>query len=111
MYKEITLKDPYGNKKKVPMLANAATPIRFKMLFHADILKGIIGSDGEIDFNIVSKLAYLMNGQALGKVQTLNDDDYISWLEQFDSAAFMDNMMDIFGVYRESEENSSKPKN
>ena len=111
MYAEVILTDPRDNKITVPMLANAATPIRFKQLFKKDILSGLIDKDGNYDTEIVSKLAYLMSQQAAKvDINTLNFDKYVEWLEDFDSMAFMDNGDQILNVYVQSRENSSKAK-
>lgn len=111
MYKEIKLETPTGEERTVPMLANAATPIRYKMIFGKDLLKSAINSDGDIDTEIISKLAYLMSKQsAKVDLRALNDDDYIGWLEDFDSMAFVENAKEIFNIYLSSKGNSSKQK-
>lgn len=111
MFKEVALNDPHGNKIIVPMLANAATPIRFKMIFGSDILSGIITTNGDLDMDIVSKLGYLMAQQAANSdMNALNMSSYVDWLEGFDSMAFIDNAQDIFDVFVNSKKNSSKAK-
>lgn len=111
MYKEIKLNTPTGEVRTVPMLANAATPIRYKMIFGKDLLKSAINSDGDIDTEIISKLAYLMSKQsAKVDLRMLNEDEYITWLEDFDSMAFVNNARDIFDVYLSSKGNTSKAK-
>jgi hypothetical protein len=111
MYGEIKLNDPKGGELTIPMLANAATPIRFKMLFQNDLLTGIIGKDGNFDIDVVSKLAFLMAKQA-AKVDmtTLNMDQYVAWLEDFDSMAFIDNAENILNLFIKSRDNTSKAK-
>jgi len=95
----------------VPMLANAATPIRYKMIFGKDLLRSAVDEDGEIDAEIVSKLAYLMSKQsAKVDLRTLNTEEYIAWLEEFDSMAFVDHAKEIFAVYIGSKGGSSKAK-
>ena len=64
MYGEVVLSDPKGEKVTVPMIANAATLIRYKQLFHSDLLSGIINSEGNFDVDVVSKLAFIMSRQA-----------------------------------------------
>ena len=111
MYKEIKLSTPTGETRTVPMLANAATPIRYKMIFGKDLLRSAILDDGEIDAEIVSKLAYLMSKQsAKVDLRTLNVEEYIAWLEDFDSMAFVNNAKEIFAVYMGSKGGSSKAK-
>lgn len=111
MYKEIKLNTPNGETRTVPMLANAATPIRYKMIFGKDLLRSAISDDGEIDAEIVSKLAYLMSKQsAKVDLRTLNVEEYIAWLEDYDSMAFVNNAEEIFAVYIGSKGGSSKAK-
>ena len=111
MYAEVILTDPRDNKITVPMLANAATPIRFKQLFKKDILSGLVDKDGNYDTEVISKLAYLMSQQAAKvDINTLNFDKYVEWLEDFDSMAFVDNVDQILDVYIRSKENTSKAK-
>ena len=111
MYGEIKLNDPKGDTLTIPMLANAATPIRYKMLFQRDLLAGIVTSDGNFDTEVVSKLAFLMAKQA-AKVDltTLNMNQYVEWLEDFDSMAFIDNAQDILDLFIKSKNNTSKSK-
>ena len=111
MYKEIMLETPNGDKRTVPMLANAATPIRYKMIFGKDMLKSVVGADGDIDAEIISRLGYLMSKQAAKvDLSKLNDDEYITWLEDYDSMAFVNNAKEIFEVYLSSKGNTSKAK-
>lgn len=112
MYKEVKLKDPYGNNVTVPMLANGATPIRYRAVFHADILTGILANDGEIDYEVVSKLAYLMAMQANKQVDmsTVTYDGYVNWVEGFDSMAFINDSQDILDVYISSKKGASTTK-
>jgi len=112
MYKEITLKTPDGEKRTVPMLANAATPIRYKMVFGKDLLNSMMFTGGtDLDIEIIGRLAYLLNKQAIkADLAKLTEDDYIDWLEGFDSMAFIDSAQEIVGVYLGSRGNSSKAK-
>lgn len=111
MYKEIKLNTPNGETRTVPMLANAATPIRYKMIFGKDLLHNVVSADGEIDIEIVSRLAFLMSKQsAKVDLRALNEEEYIEWLEDFDSMAFVNNARDIFDVYLSSKGNTSKAK-
>lgn len=111
MYGEIKLKDPHGSEKTIPMLANAATPIRFKMLFGTDLLTGIIDKDGNFDVDIVSKLAFLMTKQAAKiDLNTVSLDSYVEWLEDFDSMAFIDNAQNILNLFIKSKNGTSKAK-
>lgn len=111
MYGEIKLNDPKGEERTVPMLANAATLIRFKQLFHVDLLSGILDNHGNFDADIISKLGYVMAMQsAKADMNTLNYDKYIEWLEDFDSFAFIEKAQEIFEIYARSKDNSSEAK-
>lgn len=90
MYKELELLTTEG-KKKFPMLANGATSVRYRQAFQTDLMSGIaryanISEDpGAIDWELPSKLAYVMNMAATGAdMNRLSPDGYLSWLEQFE---------------------------
>lgn len=111
MYGEIVLKSPTGEKRTVPMMANAATLIRYKQLFHSDLLTGIVNAEGNFDVDVVSKLAFVMAKQAAKvDLNAQNMDTYIEWLEDFDSMAFIENINEIVEIYSNSKGNSSKQK-
>lgn len=87
MYKEIKVGD-----KQVPMLANAATPIRYKQVFGKNLLKYFMGTaQNEEAAEMTGELAYILAKAGEGAdMNKLGIDDYIEWLEQFDAAAFID---------------------
>ena len=70
--------------KALTLAANAATPIRFKMTFNGDLLKDL--TPEEVNYtelpDTVSKLAYIMNKQALGETSDLSVENYIDWMEK-----------------------------
>ena len=111
MYGEIKLCDPKGEQRTVPMLANAATLIRFKQLFKVDLLTSVLNDNGDFDADIISKMGYVMAMQA-GKadMNALNMEKYIAWLEEYDSMTFIENANEIFAIYSGSRNNSSKAK-
>lgn len=117
MYAEIKLYSAKGDELTVPMLATASTPIRFKMLFGKDLMGGILTSNLSGDgfdlsvVEIVSQLAFLMAQQAAkADITTLDMNKYISWLDDFDSNAFIDNANEILNVYIKSRNNTSRAK-
>lgn len=111
MYGEIKMKDISGVEKTVPMMANAATLIRFKQLFHCDLMAGIVSPDGNFDIDIVSKLGFIMAKQAAkADMNALTFDKYVEWIEEFDSMTFLETCNQIFGIYFNSRENSSEAK-
>ena len=86
MYKEVKV----GNTT-VPMLANGATPIRYRMVFGKDIISEfqLADEDGGRVSTIITELAFIMakaaeaqNGQI--SMATLNQETFVDWLEQFE---------------------------
>lgn len=130
MYTEIELEKSDETTEVVAFEANAATQIRYKMIFNEELLKGIseylsnmseVNSDevtetavmevlGSSSFGVISKLAYVMNKQAKKEIQKANVDDYIEWLTEFSSLAFITVANDIIGVYLHNRNGSSTPK-
>lgn len=75
--------------KEIPMLATAATPYRYKHVFHEDLMKILLaqqdGETFEVDTDFVGKLAYIMTMQAQGADMTkLNQETFFAWLDLFD---------------------------
>jgi len=111
MYKEVKV----GNTT-VPMLANGATPIRYKLLFHKDILaefKSIEGDESKIA--TVGELAFIMAMQAKAHdgeydISKLNEEDYLTWLEQFNPLDIEMSSDKIIDVYVGNTVTSSEPK-
>lgn len=75
----------------VPMLANGATPIRYKHIFHKDIITELQNAQNDYTKVISSmpELAFIMAKQAEAKdgkadLNLLNEDMFVEWLEQFD---------------------------
>lgn len=94
--------------------ANAATPVRYKMAFSEDLLKALSSTeDSETDLpDVVSKLTYVMNKQALQDTADLSFDDYLLWLEGFDDpTAFLIYSADIIKFYLGNVKTGSKAKN
>ena len=76
--------------KTIEVLANAATPIRYKQVFHRNLMGFFLGKVSDEDnAEMVQELAYIMARAAeradMGK---LSYEDYIAWLEGFDALAF-----------------------
>lgn len=80
--------------KDVAMNANAATPIRYRQVFGENILPYFMGKASEEDAaEMVGRLAYIMAKSADGtNMSTLNQEDYVNWLEGFGAIDFMDDM-------------------
>lgn len=128
MYSKIELTTEAGETKAVEMMANAATVIRYKAIFHEDLQKSITkvlsnlyGSNaktdeeglevyGDIDTEVISKLAYVMNKQAEDGIKKASLEDYINWLEGFEPMAFISSAGSIIALYFGQKVGTSNPK-
>lgn len=86
MYREIKIGD-----KTVPMLANGATPVRYRMVFGKDILSEFQSADKDSGraASSVTELAFIMNKAAEAQenkavLSNLNQESFVEWLEQFE---------------------------
>lgn len=132
MHKEVTLLTISG-AKSIPMLANAATPVVFRRVFHQDLLieqdkyvkaYAQLGQDPdalergsiEVDLDLPGKMAYVMSAaaeKADGKreaLSVLSVDGYMEWLEGFEATAFALAVEDIFGLYSANQKTGSTAK-
>ena len=98
--------------KEIEFSANAATPFRYRQVFHKDLLS-ILGNEEKAQnegVEAVTELAFIMTKQAekadMGK---LNEDVFFEWLEGFGSMAFVNNAEDILNIYMESTETTATP--
>lgn len=112
MYREIKIGD-----LTIPMLANGATPIRYRMVFGKDIISEFqnAGNDAGIISESVSELAFVMNkaaeAQNEGKSMTnLNQDSFVEWLEQFGTLDVTMAAEDIVDLFMNNEKTSSEVK-
>ena len=122
MFQIITLPGCDGQDIEVGFLANAATPRRYKAIFGDDLLHKFMGAEVEIDgrkvYNIdfLQELAYVMAMQSAAKsdskvkLEKLNENTFLDWLEQFDSMAIENNASAIVSVYIANTEVSSEAK-
>lgn len=81
--------------RELNFTANAATPFRYKQLFHEDILQ-LLQSNSKAEENqillsdTITKLAYIMNAQAEKKdMNCISFDDFMTWLEDFNPLDFV----------------------
>lgn len=92
-----------GNKD-VPMEGNAATPYRYRQIFHEDMLKVVTSPDlleqGDVIADVSTKLAFVMAKSAeKADMNQLNIESFYSWLEQFDGMDIMIRGEDIIQLY------------
>lgn len=79
-------------EKDVPMLATAATPIKYRQVFQKNLLPYFMGkaTDDEAA-EMIGELAYIMAADADRRdSMKLSQDGYVKWLEGFDPLAFVD---------------------
>lgn len=89
---------------EVQMRSSAATAIRYRNIFHGDIMKELMEINAEkIDMEVIEKiqkLGFVMAKTAVGaKMAALTEDDYFEWLDQFDNMELMKAAKDIVMVY------------
>ena len=99
-------------EKEVALSANAATPFRFKQVFHKDIFS-VFGSEENAEkegFEAVTELAYIMAKCAeKADMNKLNEEDFLTWLEGFGSMDFAESAEEILGVYMGNMMTSANP--
>lgn len=110
MRKEVMIGD-----KKVELLANAATPYRFRSIFHRDLLTLLSETQASplSSVDIITQLAFTMMKQAEGADMTkIKEDDFIAWLEGIESDVFWDQnvLVEILSVYNKNAVVSVKAK-
>ena len=101
----------------VEMLANAASPVLFKKVFRVDWFKTM--SDTQTDESGIEgighfeEMGFIMAMQAVkttAQLMGLCYDDYLQWLEQFESEDLMIAVTDIANIYRGQEVTYAEPK-
>lgn len=104
--------------KDIPMLANGTTSMRHRQVFHEDlmtILNKLLNNptdDSIVDSDLSSRMAYIMASAADPEkdMNTLSQDDYMEWLEQFEAYAFAVAASDIGAIYWANQSATSKGK-
>ena len=107
MFKKLTID---GNEME--FAANAATPFRFKQVFHKDLFS-ILGNEQKAEsegVEAVTQLAYIMAKQAeKADMNKLSEDEFMIWLEDFSGMAFVSAAEDILNIYMDSTVGTSTP--
>ena len=112
MYREITIGD-----KNIPMLANGATPIRYRMTFGKDIISEFeqVQQDSGKASSSISELAFIMAkaAESLNEkkpMSNLNQEKFIEWLEQFEPLDLTLAAEEIVDLYMGNEQTLSEVK-
>ena len=112
MYREIKV-----GEKSIPMLANGATPIRYRMTFGKDIISEF--EQGQKDSgkasSSISELAFIMAKAAEAMndkkpMAALNQTNFVEWLEQFEPLDLTLASEDIIDLYMGNEKTLSEAK-
>lgn len=100
--------------ESVEMVANAATPFRFKNVFKKDLLKIFSAADEEnasLQMEAGQMLAFIMAKQAEKvDMNTLTEENFYEWLEGFMSSDLYDCLDDFVDLWQASQKTSSTPK-
>lgn len=107
MYRKIKI-----DGKEIELVANAATPFRYKQTFGKDLL-AILGNEAKAEtqgVDTITELAFIMNKQAeKADMNKLNNEVFFEWLEDFGSMAFINSAEDVLNVYMDSATSTSTP--
>ena len=97
--------------RELEFVANAATPIRYKQVFHGDLMRIAQDTEHADYYEMVTQLAYILNRQGEGKgFSGASVDDFCDWLDGFSSMAFVEAADDIVSVWTDSQKTKSTPK-
>lgn len=117
MLKTIKLITVQGTEKEVSFLSTGTTAIRFKQIFHKDLMPSItkLLKDEElnpdVDLIVGQELAFVMNKQAEGRnMNTVTYEEYLTWIDEYDSASLFQNIADFIKIYTGSRGSTSEPK-
>lgn len=104
-------KDIHIGESVVKMSGNAATALRFRQVFGADLLRTFSEQGENLDINIVLELGYVMHLQASGSdFIGVSSDDFITWLEGFDTMDIFNAAKDIVSVWIDTNKTAVKAK-
>lgn len=112
MFKEVKIGDV-----TVPMIANGATPYRYRLLFKKDLITEFQNaeSDPAKVTACIPELAFIMAKAAESKegkadMNLLNEETYLSWLEQFGPLDLPLAADDILSLYTGNQITTATPK-
>ena len=100
----------------VEFCANGATPLRYKQVFHKDLLKFFDsaskeGVDDAFATETVMELSFIMAIQAKGgDLSKLTQEEYYEWLSMFEANDIPQTASDIIDVYMGNTKTDSELK-
>lgn len=112
MFKVITI-----GELQVPMIANAATALRYKLIFGKDLIEAFQNTEDDASKAMISipELAFIMAKAAEAKegkadMNRLNQEIYLEWLEQFDPMDIPLSAEEILSLYAGNAMSEIEPK-
>ena len=88
------------------MLANAASPVIYRRIFHKDFLMQM-DPKGEVDTNALQEMGFVMYLQTTKTfkeiMDTVTKDDYYEWLTNFEALDVIMAAGDIFALFKGQE--------
>lgn len=110
MFREVHIQR-VNDDELTPLMANAATPRRYKQVFGDDLLTLFANAEKDTEdggkvykIDFIAELAYIMSMQAQAadgkaRLDKLNSNGFLDWLEQFEGMAFENAATEILNVY------------
>lgn len=119
MFTKINMIMADGSQKEFDFVSNGMTQYRYRQLTGRELMRDVsklvnigdssIGDDA--DFTCIDKLAYIMNMSATGaNMNTLNEESFFEWIEQFDSSNSLHVWGDVISAYYGTKKSTSNPK-
>ena len=119
MFTKINMIMADGSQKEFDFVSNGMTQYRYRQLTGRELMRDVsklvnigdssIGDDA--DFTFIDKLAYIMNMSATGaNMNTLNEESFFEWIEQFDSSNSLHVWGDVISAYYGTKKSTSNPK-
>jgi len=100
--------------REVNLLANALTKYRYRQIFGSDLMDELQtvteGSAGQ-QAELFEKLCYVMATQAEKRSETASIEDFLNWLEDFESGEILESALEIVAVYQNNQKGLSEVKN
>ena len=99
-------------ENSVKLCGNAATAVRYKQVFHNDLLMSFKGMSAEdFDVDVVKQLAFIMFKQSeTADFKQVTFEDYIEWLEQYEETDILNAAADIISCWLQNTKTLTKAK-